>query len=138
MSFSGNVAKIFRVHRRKTIAIGGIAGLVALQYTGLNPISNIMTTPGVRNIEKRYSSGGGSYNHLPGSATPLGNSELVDGNTESRQGVGSEKFKKVSEQKPDVRCDASRYYTGDSQDGQLPSGFDKAWNKTHYGAEKGK
>ena len=79
------------------------SGLGALQYTGLNPVSNILRTPGVENIEKRYSAGGGSKNHLPGAATPLGNHDAVDGNVQKHQGVGSEKFlNSISDQKPDV------------------------------------
>jgi len=121
MSFSENVGKAIRVHRRKVIFLGGVAVLAGLQYTGLNPISSILKTPGVQNIEHRYSSGGGSKDHLPGAATPRGNPDNVEGNTVKHQGVGSTAFgENISSQKPD------------------PSGFDKAWNKNNYGAEKGK
>ncbi|MCJ1384840.1 hypothetical protein MMC17_007958 [Xylographa soralifera] len=121
MSFSENVGKVVRVHRRKVIFLGGVAVLAGLQYTGLNPISSVLKTPGVQNIEHRYSSGGGSKDHLPGAATPRGNPDNVEGNTVKHQGVGSSAFgEHISSQKPD------------------PSGFDKAWNKNNYGAEKGK
>jgi len=78
-------------------------GLVGLQSAGLNPIGNIFRSPGVKNIEDRYSSGGGAKTHLPGSATPLGRSDLVTGNTEQQQGIGTEKFaKSQGDQKPAV------------------------------------
>jgi len=78
-------------------------GLVGLQSAGLNPIGNIFRTPGVENIENRYSAGGGAKTHLPGSATPLGRSDLVTGNTEHQQGIGTEKFaKSQGDQKPAV------------------------------------
>ncbi|MCJ1408586.1 hypothetical protein MMC19_002661 [Ptychographa xylographoides] len=102
MSFMGNMQKAYQVHKRKIIFVGALGGLGALQYTGLNPVSNILRTPGVENIEKRYSAGGGSKNHLPGAATPLGNHDAVDGNVQKHQGVGSEKFlNSISDQKPD-------------------------------------
>ena len=77
--------------------------LAGLQYTGLNPISSILKTPGVQNIEHRYSSGGGSKDHLPGAATPRGNPDNVEGNTVKHQGVGSTAFSEnISSQKPNV------------------------------------
>jgi len=57
----------------------------------------------VQNIEKRYSSGGGAKNHLPATATKLGNHDAVDGNTEKSKGIGTPYYKeKYGEQKPDV------------------------------------
>ena len=66
-------------------------------------MSGILKTPGVQNIEKRYSSGGGSKDHLPGAATPRGNHDNVEGNTMKHQGVGSDPFmENIGEQKPNV------------------------------------
>ena len=78
-------------------------GLAALQYTDLNPLGNLFRTPGVKNIENRYSAGGGAKTHLPGAATPLGDSERVDGNMDKHQGISSDKFREqIGEQKPRV------------------------------------
>ena len=79
-------------------------GLFGLQqYTHINPFASVLHTPGVQNIEKRYSSGGGSKDHLPGAATPLGKSDQVMGNTKTQSGIGSEKYQeKIAGQKPDV------------------------------------
>ncbi|MCJ1243897.1 hypothetical protein MMC30_001094 [Trapelia coarctata] len=121
MSFIENVTKAMSVHKRKLGAVGIIAGLVGLQYAGLNPIGNIFRTPGVKQIEDRYTSAGGSPTHLPASATPLGRKDQVMGNTEQQQGVGTEKFAKTE---------------GDQM--PAPSPFDKAWYGTHYGHDKGK
>ena len=122
MSFVGNVTKALSVHKRKLGAVGIVAGrsivwpnsslryftltfpgLVGLQYAGYNPFGKIMRTPGVKSVEDRYTSAGGSPTNLPGAATPLGRSDLVTGNTALQQGVGTEKFAKTEgEQKPPV------------------------------------
>ncbi|MCJ1485919.1 hypothetical protein MMC06_006094 [Schaereria dolodes] len=103
MSFTSNVAKVVRVHRRKLLAVGGFAAVAGLQYTGLNPLSGILRTSGVQSIEDRYSSGGASNTHTPGAATKRGNYEDVQSNTEKHQGVGSDQFRdQVGGQKPRV------------------------------------
>lgn len=66
-------------------------------------LPNPFRTPGVQNIEKRYSSGGGSKNHLPGAATKRGDSDSVVGNTETAKGIGSPHHEAhIQGQKPDV------------------------------------
>ena len=66
-------------------------------------LPNPFRTPGVQNIEKRYSSGGGSKNHLPGAATKRGDHEAVEGNTETAKGIGSPHHEAHYQgQKPDV------------------------------------
>lgn len=66
-------------------------------------LPNPLRTPGVKNIEGRYSSGGGSKNHLPGAATKRGHPDSVDGNTETAKGIGSPHHEAhVQGQKPDV------------------------------------
>ena len=66
-------------------------------------LPNPFRTPGVQNIENRYSAGGGSKNHLPGAATKRGNSESVDANTETAKGIGSPHHEAHYQgQKPDV------------------------------------
>ncbi|KAL9605090.1 MAG: hypothetical protein Q9219_000024 [cf. Caloplaca sp. 3 TL-2023] len=78
---------------------------------------------GVENIEKRYTSGGGAPNHLPGQATKLGDHNSVEGNMlDQNKGIGSPHHQeKIGGQKP-----------------EKGSQFDKAWNKAQYGSEKGK
>ena len=69
----------------------------------MNPFAAVLKTPGVQNIENRYSSGGGSKDHLPGAATPLGKSDQVAGNVKSPSGIGSEHYQeRIAGQKPDV------------------------------------
>ena len=69
-------------------------------YTGL---PNPFRTTGVENIEKRYSSGGGSKNHLPATATKRGDHDHVEGNTETAKGIGSPHHQEhFGGQKPDV------------------------------------
>lgn len=113
------MATIIRRHPRKLVA--GIV-LVGVGYgvaEGILP--NPLQTTGVQNIERRYSSGGGSKNHLPGAATKRGHPDSVEGNTETAKGIGSPHHEaNYQGQKPD------------------PSGFDKTWNRAHYNSEKGK
>lgn len=67
------------------------------------PLPNPFYTSGVQNIEKRYSSGGGSASHTPGTATKLGSTENQTGNVEKAKGIGTPYYQEnVGEQKPDV------------------------------------
>ncbi|KAK4697968.1 hypothetical protein P7C71_g181, partial [Lecanoromycetidae sp. Uapishka_2] len=113
------MSKILSDHKRKIIAAGVVVGGYALfEFT---PLPNPFYTPGVQNIEKRYSSGGGAKNHLPGSATKRGDPESVSGNTEKAKGIGSPHYQEnIGSQKAD------------------PSSFDKTWNKAQYHDDKGK
>ncbi len=64
---------------------------------------NPFRTSGVENIEKRYSSGGGSKNHLPATATKRGDHDAVVGNTEKAKGIGSPQYEDtIQGQKPEV------------------------------------
>ncbi|KAL8781815.1 MAG: hypothetical protein Q9194_000175 [Teloschistes cf. exilis] len=83
---------------------------------------NLFRSYGVENIEKRYSAGGGSANHLPAGGTPLGSPDKVAPHRqEEHKGMGSPHYQeKIGGQKPEG------------------SQFDKAWNKAQYGSEKGK
>lgn len=66
-------------------------------------LPNPFRSTGVENIEKRYSSGGGSKNHLPGAATKRGDPDSVVGNTETAKGIGSPHHEAhIQGQKPDV------------------------------------
>jgi len=68
---------------------GAVAFLVFLGNTsGYSP-----KTKAMKNIEDRYSSGGGSKDHLPGAATPRGKADLVDGRNEGRGGLADPAFK---------------------------------------------
>ncbi|KAI9818122.1 MAG: hypothetical protein M1827_000747 [Pycnora praestabilis] len=102
------------------IGAAGFVGSIALLVgTGILPA--FTKTPGVSNIEDRFSSGGGTATHVPGAATPTGNKDNVTPRSERAQGVGEEKFKeKIADQRPD------------------PSTFDKQWNQMNYGNSKGK
>lgn len=72
-------------------------------FFNYSPLPNPFYTPGVQNIEKRYSSGGGAANHTPGAATKRGDTSQQIGNTETAKGVGTPYYKeKYNEQKPDV------------------------------------
>ncbi|MCJ1299404.1 hypothetical protein MMC08_002196 [Hypocenomyce scalaris] len=115
------MSQAFRRHRLKFIAGGSIAGLLALQFTSLNPLGSMLTTPGVRNVEDRFSAGGAKKSHTPGAATPTGSGEREDARTTKDQGVGSNQYEKdVAEQRPD------------------PGGLDKAWNTMHHKQERGR
>jgi len=121
MSFSGNARKALSVHKRKVWAAAGVAGLIALQSTDLNPLGSLFKTPGVKSIEGRYTAGGGAPNHLPGVASPLGSKEKAAGNVHKEQGVGTDKFKdEIAGQK------------------EAPGAINKAWQSAQYGQEKGK
>ena len=55
--------------------------------------ADLIKTPGVSNIEKRFSSGGGGTEHTPGAATPRGNLEDTKGRNEGSNGWGDKKFR---------------------------------------------
>ena len=66
-------------------------------------LPNPFRTYGVQNIEKRYSSGGGSTNHQTGISSARGNPEAVIGNQEKAKGIGSPDHEEnYQPQKPDV------------------------------------
>ena len=95
------MSQIYATHKRKILAGGVLLGTYALSHY-IN-LPNPFYTPGVQNIEKRYSSGGGSKNHIPGAATKLGSYEDVEPNTETSKGIGSPHYQeKIAGQKPDV------------------------------------
>ena len=78
-----------------------IIGAWALVQTETLP--NPFYTPGVQNIEKRYSALGGAKNHQPAVATKKGDSEDVMGRQETHKGMGTPFHKeKYEEQKGDV------------------------------------
>ncbi|KAG7002168.1 hypothetical protein G7Y79_00028g061890 [Physcia stellaris] len=109
------MSNIFRTHQRKIIGVAVAAGAL----TFFNPFR----TPAVSAIEDRYSSGGASRNHTPGAATPRGKIDQVHGNQEKHAGIGTPEWdEKIGGQKPNEK----------------PSAFDKTWNKTNYGSDKGK
>ena len=63
-------------------------------------LPNPMRTTGVANIEKRYSSGGASPSHTPGSATPRGKIDQVTGNQEKSKGIGTPHYEEnIGDQK---------------------------------------
>ncbi|KAL8707917.1 MAG: hypothetical protein Q9220_007137 [cf. Caloplaca sp. 1 TL-2023] len=93
------MAAIIRTHPRKIIAGVAIAGFLASPYAPA-----VFHTPGVDNIEKRWSAGGGSRNHTPATATKLGDPDNVAGNLVEEKGMGSPHYQeKIGGQKPEVR-----------------------------------
>jgi len=89
---------------------------------------NIFSTPGTKNIGNAWSRGGGTHDHTPAIATRRGDPDHVEPNQinpkgeSGSAGINSEHFReKQAAQRP-----------GD------PGPFDKAWNKAHYGTDKGK
>ena len=78
-----------------------VTGAWALVQTGTLP--NPFYTPGVQNIEKRYSALGGAKNHQPAVATKKGDSEDVVGRQETQKGMGTPFHQeKYGEQRSDV------------------------------------
>ncbi|MCJ1272178.1 hypothetical protein MMC22_012086, partial [Lobaria immixta] len=100
------MSNIFKLHGGKIIAGGG---LIAAGYIFLMPGSSsspaLFRTPGVQNIENRYSSGGGSKHHTPGAGTTRGNSDDVAPRGDERNessGMGSKEWKeRIADQRPD-------------------------------------
>ncbi|PNS20513.1 hypothetical protein CAC42_5963 [Sphaceloma murrayae] len=118
--------------RPRNLAIAGGAGVFAFfvlprtSAAKLNP----MNTPGVQNIEDRWSAGGGSDKHTPGVATPRGgspgsgNSELTGNNQVNPRGLPTSHYKdNVSDQKVDSA---------------QPNKLTEKWWDTHHGNTKGK
>ena len=63
-----------------------------------------MRTPGVKNIEDRYSVGGASPTQTPGVATKRGDAKSAVGNVEKSKGTGTPAFQReIGEQKSEVR-----------------------------------
>ncbi|KAL2351804.1 hypothetical protein BJ546DRAFT_259638 [Cryomyces antarcticus] len=108
--------------RPRNLAILG-AGVIAIMFVpfpGGTP--KVFDTPASKSIGDRWSSGGGSTNHTPGAATKRGDKQDVMSNQKNPSGMGSTHFEEnVANQRPGE-----------------PGPFDKAWNKSHYGSEKGK
>jgi len=88
-------------HRTLWVAMTAVAGLGAYAaMVGITP-----PTPGVKNIEDRYSSAGGSKDHLPGRGTKMGEPDNVENIDGGQSGYGNEKFaqmRKEQDQGPKV------------------------------------
>jgi len=82
------MASVWAAHRAKILAVGCAVGAVLVFEAGGYPAFPRFKTTGVKSIEDRFSSGGGSKDHVPGAATPLGNHENVTGNTLVQKGPG--------------------------------------------------
>lgn len=63
-------------------------GLIAAPYLGFD-LPNPFRTPGVQNIEKRFTAGGGSPTHTPATASKRGNQDVVEGNQDKHKGLGT-------------------------------------------------
>lgn len=76
-------------------------GLAGASYLTDSNMDILPRTPGVKNIENRYTAAGGAPDHLPAIASELGNPDDVVGNTTKQQGKGTPSFdKEIREQKP--------------------------------------
>ncbi|KAG9553752.1 hypothetical protein KCU61_g4481, partial [Aureobasidium melanogenum] len=107
---------------RNLVILGGVLVGAAFIPTPGSKTSNVFETQGTKNIGARWSSGGGTDVHTPGAATPRGNIENTQENQTNASGIRSEHFQEHQiSQRPGE-----------------PGTFDKAWNKAHYGTEKGK
>ncbi|KAH0285301.1 hypothetical protein KCU62_g7613, partial [Aureobasidium sp. EXF-3399] len=107
---------------RNLVILGGvIVGSFFVPTFGAKT-TNPFETQGTKNIGERWSAGGGSDVHTPGAATPRGDSKNTQENQSNPSGIRSEHFQEHQiSQRPGE-----------------PGPFDKAWNKSHYGTEKGK
>ncbi|KAL9101136.1 MAG: hypothetical protein Q9163_003580 [Psora crenata] len=93
------MAAIFQRHPRKIIA-GGVA-IACIAFSDYLP--NPFRTPGVKNIEQRYSSGGGTQHSTPGTATKRGNPDHVEPNVEKSKAIGTPYYdEKIGDQRPGV------------------------------------
>jgi len=64
---------------------------------------NPLRTPAVSNIEKRFSSGGGTPDHTPAIASPRGRPNQVQGKQEGDTGINTPHYaEKIGEQTPQV------------------------------------
>ena len=78
-----------------------VTGGWALVQNGILP--NPFYTPGVQNIENRYSALGGAKNHQPAVATKKADSQDVTGRQETQKGMGTPYHQeKYGEQRSDV------------------------------------
>ena len=119
------MSKVFQLHRRKFIAGGVLIGILSTPFpstfhcssiTNTTPfltgawtlvqtgtLPNPFYTPGVQNIENRYSALGGAKNHQPAVATKKRDSEDVAGRQKTQKGMGTPSYKEKYEgQKGDV------------------------------------
>ncbi|KAL3423921.1 hypothetical protein PVAG01_05668 [Phlyctema vagabunda] len=86
----------------------------------LNNLTGMLKTPGVKNIEDRFTSAGGTANHTPGSASKLGSLDQTS-NSGKDTGVGSAHFNdNIADQRSE------------------PTVVGKAFNNMIYGQDKTK
>jgi len=107
----------------RNIALAGLgATLIAFLPRGAKESASVPSSSGVKNIEQRFSSGGATDTHTPGAATRRGTSE-----------------DQLQPQKNPTGIDTAHFAENQaSQRPGEPGPFDKAWNKSNYGVEKGK
>ena len=104
----------------RNVAIGA-AAVVAASFAfprtvGKVAPENVFETHGVRNVADRYAAQGGTTTHLPGVATPLGNSDSVASNQEKMKGLGTKTFSdEKSEQKVHTGSKFLEAHTGDAK-----------------------
>ncbi|KAI5201705.1 hypothetical protein E4T42_04277 [Aureobasidium subglaciale] len=107
---------------RNLVILGGVLVGAAFIPTPGSKTTNVFETQGTKNIGARWSAAGGSDVHTPGVATTRGSAENTQEKQDGPSGINTEHFKEnQASQRPGE-----------------PGPFDKAWNKAHYGTEKGK
>ncbi|GAB7345245.1 hypothetical protein MBLNU457_3616t1 [Dothideomycetes sp. NU457] len=115
------MSKLFGPRNAAILAMAGTVGYLFFP-TPASPTTNPFETQGSKNIGNRWSSGGGSDVHTPGAATKRGSYENTAEPQQNPKGINTPHY-----QENQV-----------SQRPGEPGPFDKAWNKSHYGTEKGK
>ncbi|MCJ1323810.1 hypothetical protein MMC10_000471 [Thelotrema lepadinum] len=84
--------------RTRLLAGAAVAAVATSAYllSGSSPRNptDLIKTPGVKNIEKRYSSGGAGADHTPGAASPRGDHTNGNGRNEGSNGWGDEGFRR--------------------------------------------
>ncbi|KAL9096080.1 MAG: hypothetical protein Q9165_001602 [Trypethelium subeluteriae] len=83
---------------------------------------NPFNTREAQNITDRFNSGGGANTHTPGAATPRGSKDNIESPQQTKSGPDSAAFRDGHEDQRVAPQNA----------------IDKAWNKAHYGNERGK
>ena len=64
------------------------AGAIAYSFITKDPTNHLPNTPGVQNIEARYSIGGGAPDHLPAGGTQRGDKDQTTSRSITTNGSG--------------------------------------------------
>ncbi|KAI4154784.1 MAG: hypothetical protein LQ340_001432 [Diploschistes diacapsis] len=76
------------------VGIGALAyGAYALSGSSKRKPTDLIKTPGVSNIEKRFTSGGAGPDYTPGVASPRGDQHNAKGRNHGSTGFGDKEFR---------------------------------------------